>query len=323
MDDSLDAGSASSMAQPPQFQVSRATSLTPRWLGRLQLRFATDGFIKNGLAPQQSVPEHSQSRKRSYLACREHFGPLLVQKTLHPEGSEVCHAIVIHPPGGVAGGDSLALTVKLDEHASALLTTPGAGKWYKANQLRAEQSIRFTLDEGASLEWFPQENILFDGADVLFDAEVHLNKNAVYATWDIVCLGRQARSEVWQQGRYRQRQTLYRDNKPIWVERATLTPQDAIMQSMTGLGEHPVFGTMLLVKPNPPSELIEQSRTIMPDRMRDPKARIGVTVLPELIVVRYVGSSSQSAKQYFEQQWMLLRPWLLNRPAVKPRIWNT
>lgn len=323
MDDSLTASSASSVAIQPQSQASRVPSWQPRWLGQLQLRFATDSFINASTVEQHAGITHQRSQERSYLAYRQHVGPLLVQKTLHPEGPEVCHAIVIHPPGGVAGGDSLSLTIHLEANAKALMTTPGAGKWYKANRLRAQQMLRVTLEAGASLEWFPQENILFDGADVLFDAEVHLEKDAVYATWDIVCLGRQARNEVWQQGQYRQRQTLYRNNIPIWIERATLTPDDALMQSMTGLGGRPVFGTMLLVKSNPPTELIEQSRTLKPDITRDPNARVGVTVLPELIVIRYVGSASQSAKQYFEQQWVLLRPWLLNRQAVKPRIWNT
>src|SRR5204862_4636275 len=99
---------------------------------------------------------------KTILEKKVHDGPLVVQKPLYPEGDAVCHAIVVHPPGGMAGGDELLLEVKTGNNAAALLTTPGAAKWYRSAGPLAKQTLRF--DVAGSLEWLPQETIVFDGA---------------------------------------------------------------------------------------------------------------------------------------------------------------
>lgn len=275
------------------------TIATKHWQARLELGFA-------------------KREARSYLAHRLHKGPLVVQKSLHPEGEAVCHAVIVHPPGGVAGGDALHLQVHVGEGANALLTTPGAGKWYKANGTMATQTLHFQLASGSGLEWLPQENILFDAAEVGFNAEIDLAGNATLATWDIVCLGRQAQQERWQTGAYQLNQRIRRDGRLIWNERARMHANDLLKSSPVGLGGSVVFGTFLVCAGAVPAEVLQACREItLPD------ANTGVTALPEVLCIRYVGQASQQARQYFEQCWQLLRPWYYQRDAVRPRIWNT
>lgn len=276
---------------------------------------------------QQRLAKHWQAKlelgfcrreARSYLAHRLHKGPLVVQKSLHPEGEAICHAVIVHPPGGVAGGDALHLHVQVGEGANALLTTPGAGKWYKANGTFATQALHFELAAGSGLEWLPQENILFDAAEVCFSAEIDLAADATLAAWDIVCLGRQAQQEVWQTGTYKLNQRIRRNGRLIWNERAHMQANDLLKQSRVGLGGSVVFGTFLVCAGTVPAEVLQACRDIVL-----PEANTGVTALPEVLCIRYVGQASQQARHYFEQCWQLLRPWYYQKDAVRPRIWNT
>src|SRR2546421_9589234 len=120
-----------------------AEPLASTWKAQLRLGFSSD----NG---------------RTVLAEKRSEGPLVVQKPLYPEGDAVCHAILVHPPGGIAGGDELQLSVGAQEHACALLTTPGAAKWYRSAGPWARQRLDFQVR--GTVEWLPRETIVFDGA---------------------------------------------------------------------------------------------------------------------------------------------------------------
>src|SRR5436190_12836373 len=113
-----------------------AEPLVRSWKARLELGFTAEG-------------------DRTVLSRKQHDGPLVIQKALYPEGDAVCHAIVLHPPGGIAGGDELELRASVAHGAHALLTTPGAGKWYRSAGPRATQTLHFAVD--GVLEWLPRE----------------------------------------------------------------------------------------------------------------------------------------------------------------------
>src|ERR1700761_8211039 len=117
---------------------------------------------------------------RTFVAERRHEGPLVVQKPLYPEGPGVCHSVLVHAPGGIAGGDSLALDLRLEQDARALITTPAATKWYKADGRIARQISQMTVASGAVLEWLPLESILFDEADAVIGGTVALADGGVF-----------------------------------------------------------------------------------------------------------------------------------------------
>ena len=262
--------------------------------------------------------DYERRGARTVLAARRHDGPLVVQKPLYPEGEEVCHGIVVHPPGGIVGGDSLAVSVGLGENAHTLLTTPGAGKWYRSAGSWAHQTLDFRVADGACLEWLPQETIFFDGALAGLKSTVRLVRGAHYIGWELVCLGRAGSGERFMHGTCSLHTTLLREDKPIWLERGQITADGMLARSKAGLGGRTVCGTMVATIDNVDRELLEGCRSVSAT-----EGDTSVTCLPGLLVARYLGDSSEAAKQYFIAIWAQLRPAINGRAAVEPRIWRT
>jgi urease accessory protein len=252
-----------------------------------------------------------QRAGRTVLAARRHDGPLVVQKPLYPEGEDVCHAIVVHPPAGMAGGDELALNARAGSGAHALLTTPGAGKWYRSTGPWAAQRLRFEV--AGALEWLPQETIVFDGARAQLDTEVRLESDARYLGWEILCLGRTGSGEKFARGELRLSTRVFRDGKLLWLERGRIAGGGALLDSPAGLQGQPVCATLVAACASPTIDLAACRQV----------ESLSVTQLPGVLIARYLGDSSEQAKRRFAKLWAVLRPTLFGREVRLPRIWST
>ncbi len=254
---------------------------------------------------------------------RSHSGPLRVQKPLYPEGGGVCHAIVVHPPGGVVGGDELAITAAVGDNASAFITTPGAAKWYKANGHMSHQDVQLIAGDGASLEWMPQESIFFDASHVRLDNTVDLGKNASYIGCEILCFGRTASGETFSTGQLEQRTRIRREGRLIWFEQGVLHAGGKAMHSPLGLAGKIVCATLIAAGKPLPATVINAMRNGGNGGSGGNIGTFGVTQMKSVVVARYLGNSSETARQLMTYAWQQLRPALLGRDAVVPRIWNT
>jgi urease accessory protein len=80
-----------------------------------------------------------------------HDGPLRILQTLYPEGDGICHNVLVHPPGGLVGGDTLDVRVSAAPGSHGLVTTPGASRFYRSEGPEALQAVQVHLQAGARL----------------------------------------------------------------------------------------------------------------------------------------------------------------------------
>ncbi|WP_339546612.1 urease accessory protein UreD [Pseudomonas sp. RA_35y_Pfl2_P32] len=269
---------------------------TPSWHAELEL-----GYARFGDSTRPTL--------------RRHLGPLRVQKHLYAEGPEVCQHIIVHPPGGIAGGDRLEVRASVGANAWAQLTSPGAAKWYRAAS-PAYQQLDLQVAPGATLEWLPQETIVFSAAQAELKTSIDLQGDARLFYWDVVALGRPASGERFEHGHFQAQLDIRRDGQLLWHERQRIVGADGLLDSPIGLDGQPVFAT-LLVTGEIDSELLQACRAL------SHPVRGDLTQLPGLLVARCLASESLLARGWLIDLWKLLRPALLGREALVPRIWNT
>jgi urease accessory protein len=279
--------------------ISPCEPMKTGWVAELRLRYQCE-------------------QARTLLREKSHVGPLVVQKALYPEGDGVCHSIIVHPPGGIAGSDQLSIDAQADAGSHVLLTTPGATRWYRTLGAEARQQISLTAGAGATIEWLPQETIYFNEAIAHNGLHVSLAADACFIGWEIACLGRQSSGEIFERGRVRQAMSIDVEGRPVFIERGTLSATDVAMPSPIGLAGNSVYGTFIAHAPACDEKLLEACRSVLPKA-----ENTGLTLIGSTLVGRCLGTSSEEMKQLFIQWWSIVREPLTGQPATPPRIWRT
>jgi urease accessory protein len=290
---------------------------TPGWQAELRLRFNGDTphFPAKGAAPAG----------RTRLVERHHKGPLIVQRPFYPEG-DPCHVYLVHPPGGVVGGDELRVDVQVDAGAHALLTTPAATKFYRCEGRHSSQTQDLRT-AGATLEWLPQENIFYRGADVRTATRVYVDNDSRFIGWEINCLGLPARGEHFDAGTLRLDFELWRSpstagpapkmgSDPIFLDRLRLSGESPARGALWGLAGQEAVGT-LLATPATRAQ-VDSIRELIAD-----KRFAAVSLVDAVLVLRALAPQAEAVRKLFIAAWQRLRPTIIGRAAVLPRIWNT
>lgn len=281
---------------------------TPGWLARLELDF--------NVASVQGESAPAAGALRTNLK-HQHLGPLRIQKALYPEGPSLCQAIIVHPPGGIAGGDRLEVQLHSQVRSQGLVTTPSAAKWY-GTELSMPATQKIEIDLKGQLEWLPQETIVFDRARVSSEISVNVAGTGAMLGWDHLIFGRRASGETFKTGYFAQSLKLKFADELVWHDRLVLRGDDPLFHSPIGLRGHYAFATVWAILPE------SQSWTeLLLETIRSHSPLVAWSVLhPRLLVGRLLVEPLQ-LKVLLEQAWGTLRPIVLNRPALAPRLWAT
>jgi urease accessory protein len=251
---------------------------------------------------------------KTILAKRVQRGPLAVQRPFYPE-DDVCHIYLLHPPGGVVGGDELSISTQVNAGAHSVLTTPGATKFYRSQGQTAIQNQHLMIENEATLEWLPQETIYFPGAKAAMKTRVDLDKSASFIGWETHCFGLPSKQERFDEGHIQIQFEVFREDKPLILEKMSVDKTN--LQRPTGMRGNAVMSTFLATPVD--ENTLQQVRTVL----ENTSALFSATLVANCLLVRYIGESTEQSRNIFIQVWKTVRPLVLNRPACPPRIWST
>jgi urease accessory protein len=261
---------------------------------------------------QATLDLHFQHRGgKTVLTSARHVGPLTVQRPFYPE-DDTCHLYLLHPPGGIVGGDELTIRAALDSGCHTLITMPGASKFYRSSGAQAHLHQRLTLAERSTLEWLPQDAIFFPGARASLHTAFHLCASSTLLAWDLLCLGRPVIGENFSHGALSNRLEVWMDDAPLLIERLHLADG-----RLASVAQYPWVGTLLFY---PASEaLLDGVR----ERLTTLGNYAGATLTDGLLTVRFLSDDNLLCQRAMRDIWRFMRPHLTGKSPVLPRIWLT
>lgn len=305
--------------------------------------------------------DYVTTSQKTRLCTRAHSGALMVQRPLYPESNKqtgICHIYVLYPPAGIAEGDQLTVDLQLQENSHAVITTPGAGKWYGRKKVNsadlssssnansaninsastkkiASQNISAKIQANATLEWLPQESIYYDNSFSNAFNRFELAQTAGLLTWDIAVFGRQAYNETFISGEYSNRLEIWRDKQLLISEHTCQSASSRWFKSPLGLNSQHVHGSFWAV---PSCEVVDSAQRHNPlklglyldDTIIDIRALIEKHALPIdcthnylAINCRYLGVDVRACFEAFYLIRELLRAKWYKLEPHRPRIWDT
>jgi len=280
------------------------------WHGRLQLDYRLEAD-ERGAAPRT-------------IGIDRHEGPLRVLQRLYPEGPAVCHHVLVHPPGGIAGGDRLEVDARLDAGTHALLTTPGATRFYRSDGAVAAQHVRLRLAAGARVEWLPLEAIAYDGCLAENHVRLELEPGAEAIGWDLLALGLPAAGQPFRRGHVLQHLEL----AGRWLERGRIDAADTLLlDAAAGWAGHRVCATLWFASGSGWSRarrdaLLEAARAAVEASPLAPGAGASAPDA-QVVVLRALADRVEPAMRLLADVRAAWRRGAWGLDAATPRIWRT
>lgn len=252
-----------------------------------------------------------------------HNGPLRILQSLYPEGDAVCHNVLVHPPSGLVGGDTLDMKVTLGTGAHGLVTTPGATRFYRSDAGLATQQVHARVADDARLEWLPLEAIAYNQCDGLNRAVFDLAPGAEMMTWDITALGLPAADLPFAQGTFRQHMEI----PGVWLERGTISACDTrLMNSPLGLAGQRCMATLVFAAGSAiAAERTERALACARDLLEASPLRLtagATSPHKQVIVLRVLAPVTEPAMQLLRQVWAAWRHEMWGMPGAVSRLWN-
>lgn len=274
------------------------------WQAKLQLDYRIEGA--------RTVAQH------------KHEGPLHILQSLYPEGNAICHNMLVHPPGGLVGGDTLDIRITAGDGAHGLITTPGATRFYRSNGKPALQRTHITLTGQARIEWLPLEAIYYNNCLAENHLILKLAAQNEFMGWDVTALGLPHANQPFEAGSFLQ----HIEVPGVWLERGRIQATDhRLMNGPLGLAGQRCLASLFFVAG---SKLDKGRRQRALELAREAieahalRSTAGATSPHgQIIVIRVLAPMVEPAMDLLRRVWTRWRQHFWSLSAARPRIWST
>ena len=263
-----------------------------------------------------------ERRGERVVARHEHSGPLRILQSLYPEGDRICHNVLVHPPGGLVGGDTLDIAVQAASQTHGLVTTPGATRFYRSDGPLALQTTRIKLQTDSRLEWLPLEALCYNDCHAENRLVMSLEPGAELLGWDLTALGLPNAELPFVKGSFAQ----HIEVPGVWLERGRLDASDArLMDGPTGLCGARCMASLFFVA-GAKLDRTRKQRALDIARELIANSELAATAgatspNPQVIVVRALAPLVEPAMQLLRAVRNAWRQELWQLPDCNPRIW--
>jgi len=228
--------------------------------------------------------------------------------------------------GGVLAGDRLALDVEVEAGATAQITTTGATRLYRHREGAAdsEHHSRFTVGEGALLEYLPDAVIPYAGSRHVQRTEIRLGRGATLFWWEVLAPGRLAAGERFAFERLRIHTEIHAGSRPVLRENFLLEPVRQDLQATARMHRYSHLASLCAIREGEPPEfwrtLENRWSELARERTQPEDAVWGASALvSDGVVARGLSRSGRFLQEPLVQFWRAARMAITGRDAVPPR----
>jgi urease accessory protein len=229
------------------------------------------------------------------------------------------YLMLLNPTGGVLGGDHLITDIVQEAGTHVCLTTPSATRIYRTAEKPAILETAIHLDEGATLEYFPDHVIPHAGSALRQSLRVEMARGSRAILLDSMASGRVAHGERWSFTEMDSRTEVFVCGRPAYINRTKIVPAN-IRPDQLGLMEEFDYMSCIGLFADGFTRWKEISAAMNEELKTVPNVRGGATLISRGgCVVRFLARSAPDMTLANKRLWDVARAQVAGLPPFDHR----
>lgn len=201
-------------------------------------------------------------------------------------------AVLLNTSGGITGGDHFDVSATARTNSHLTLTTQAAERAYRAvSDAPGYLRTSLTIEDGATLDWLPQETILFEGSSLHRRLTVDMAASARLLLVEPLIFGRTAMGETLHDARLNDRIEIRRNGRLIFADAIALSGDlQAQLDRPTIAGGARAMASLVIAAP-------EAEAALEPLRALLPPGSGASLIRPDLLFARLLAEDGHALRQ--------------------------